>query len=787
MARDRQNRRAGMSLDDQYLELGDEYDSDYLQSDSLTQRILASRDPNVAALMKQQSAAKKKDVAKDAAILGGVDLLARGLQAGLSPTLGYARKEAKRIDAARKSGTLGKQQFEETLRASKGITGAAASAGARSGLAALAGQGQGNLKKTKAIQNVAMRQGQEAEQKAFAIAEQSRLQSIQKDLSKYESIQQFFGQTLDSLAKSFTQGGVGLVKFLGAAKAYEGTKDLPAVAQQLKTAFPGMSDEARSGLLDKFVGKSEEERNALINDLQSSFGERQGQEAAAAPAAEAAAPAAITPPAAAVPAAEAPAAPAAPQSREVDGIGGYTYSQAADGTVTVTGAPNDKQFAVGREYTAASPVGQAITNEIGAFPAQEPQAQSAEGRSIVDSIRQATQPVEKRTEPRGDAATEQQIIDQGLNAEQSDALRKQKREEQALQRAQGQVPVTPATLPTGPLANMTQQQASARQPDHYTSAADFSNVGPRGEYIKFDLGEQGILYLNPVTERFHLSEGDNSAPGIDSFRFEQLPPSLQQAAEAKKKRLRAQDAAQPDPFVDPALRKEGPQPGTFDIGVAPGQNIISTVEQSVASPPATPPAAQPDPFVDPALRTIEPQPEPQPGTLDIGVLPGQNIIAQQPAGDRAVDDIVAGMQAGATPGEVAAGTAAMGGASGVPVLNMDVVNKGFQPGATQEEVAASQAELMKAQGQAQPAPAPAPAESTFKAPGTIPPTKPLNQITEPAEAARLMFSGGLSTDDPVQLARVLSLGLSFISQSYSGNPQILSEATAYFNTHYPRP
>mgnify|MGYP003631037967 FL=1 len=145
------------------------------------------------------------------------------------------------------------------------------------------------------------------------------------------------------------------------------------------------------------------------------------------------------------------------------------------------------------------------------------------------------------------------------------------------------------------------------------------------------------------------------------------------------------------------------------------------------------------------------------------------------------------MQASATPGEVDAGTAAMEGASGVPVLNMDVVNNGFKPGATPEEVAASQAELMKAQGQAQPAPAPAAAESTFKAPGTIPSTKPLNQITEPAEAARLMFSGGLSTDDPVQLARVLSLGLSFISQNYSGNPQILGEATAYFNAHYPRP
>jgi hypothetical protein len=214
----------------------DLYDDDILGRDSLTSRILASKDPQVAALMKQQSAGKKQEVAKNAAILGGVDLLARGLQAGLSPTLKLGRKEAKRIDASRKSGTLGAEAFYKTLSMTKGATGAAASAGARAGLAAMAAKGGGNLKQTKAIQNVAMRQGIDSEQKALGLAEQARQQARQKDLSKYESIQQFFGQTLDSLASSFTQAGTGLATFLGAAKAYEGTKDLPAVSQALRTA-----------------------------------------------------------------------------------------------------------------------------------------------------------------------------------------------------------------------------------------------------------------------------------------------------------------------------------------------------------------------------------------------------------------------------------------------------------------------------------------------------------------------------------------------------------------------
>ena len=47
--------RTGMTVDDEFL-LGDEYDTDLLQSDSLTSQILASKDPTVAALMKQQKA-----------------------------------------------------------------------------------------------------------------------------------------------------------------------------------------------------------------------------------------------------------------------------------------------------------------------------------------------------------------------------------------------------------------------------------------------------------------------------------------------------------------------------------------------------------------------------------------------------------------------------------------------------------------------------------------------------------------------------------------------------------
>jgi len=68
---------------------------------------------------------------------------------------------------------------------------------------------------------------------------------------------------------------------------------------------------------------------------------------------------------AAGPAPQAPAAPAPSASRTVHGQGGYTYDQRADGTITVVAGPHS----VGKTYPAGDPVNQAITAEIGAFPA----------------------------------------------------------------------------------------------------------------------------------------------------------------------------------------------------------------------------------------------------------------------------------------------------------------------------------------------------------------------------------------------------------------------------------
>ena len=119
--------RTGMTVDDEFL-LGDEYDTDLLQSDSLTSQILASKDPTVAALMKQQKAKTQFELKKQGAIFGGIDLLATGLTAAISPTLREAGRESKRIQAQKRAGTLGAEAFKETLRQSKAIVGGAETA-----------------------------------------------------------------------------------------------------------------------------------------------------------------------------------------------------------------------------------------------------------------------------------------------------------------------------------------------------------------------------------------------------------------------------------------------------------------------------------------------------------------------------------------------------------------------------------------------------------------------------------------------------------------------------------
>jgi len=800
-------RRTGINSDDEFL-LGDEYDTDYLQTDSLTSQILASRDPNVAALMKQQAAEKKKDVAKKAAILGGIDLLIKGGAYALSDTRKEAASERARIQAQQRSGTLGAEEFKETLRRSKGVIGGAETAASRAGLGALAAKGGGNLKQTKAIQSAAEQAGRDAEVKALALAEESRRRKVAEDLKKYDSITQFFAQSKEKLIGSLAKAGAGLASFLGAAKAYEGTKDLPKVAKELKNAFPDLSDAEVSSLLDRFSGVSDEERNKLINELQSAFGARadrpaegaaasvaEGATPAAAPAAEGATPAAAPAAEGAAPATPAaPAAPAAPQPREVDGAGGYRYRQDPDGTVTIIGAPSNRQDAINRSYSATDSIGQAITNEIGAYQAPQTdqgKAASAEGQGVIDAVKNVVQPgtpastqtaTPIQTDPAVSAVVppatgtsaeiEKEIFDLGLNAEQAENYRQ-------LERAKGRVSAEPATQP-GFLGAATGQELAARQPDHYSSAPDLSSVGPRGEFVKLSLGDQ-VVYLNSETSRFHLGNPqEDFSPGIRSYSLQQLDPTIRQQALTKVQQA-SQQQAQP-PAQQTMTRMTDEQ--------------RDAMRPTRTGGPPLPPMDQ-----DPALR--QPGAQAQQG-FDIGLTPGQNVLAAAPADDNSVvDTVVAAMLPGATEQQVAAGIEATGGE---PPINPDIIAAGMGPNATAEQQAAAQAELNRArpsQPAAAPAPAPAPAPQAAPAPrplGSLENAPPMEDIGKAfdnmgnplsyqnsMEAYSLYLRGGLSNENINEFNRVMGLALTGIMNLYSKpeqsalKQQALDQAIQYMN------
>ena len=837
--------RTGMTVDDEFL-LGDEYDTDLLQSDSLTSQILASKDPTVAALMKQQKAKTQFELKKQGAIFGGIDLLATGLTAAISPTLREAGRESKRIQAQKRAGTLGAEAFKETLRQSKAIVGGAETAASRAGLAALASKGQGNLKQQKVVQKAAEQAGRDAEVKALALAEQARQQDIAKDLSKFDSIQQFFQQTGERLVGSLVKAGAGLASFLGAAKAYEGTKDLPKVAAELKKAFPDLSDAEVSSLLDRFTGASDEERGKLIDDLQSAFGARADRPAEGAAAEGAAAPAAVT-----------PAAPAAPQPREVDGAGGYRYRQDPDGTVTIIGAPSTRQDAIGRSYSATDSIGQAITTEIGAYEAPQTdqgQAASAEGQAVIDSVRQAQVGgnqdlrLEEARAMLPPGLTPQQQMEAlknmtGFEADRNITLSPPNTgapatsPEQALQRAQGQVPVVPATQP-GFLGAATGQELAARQPDHYSSAPDLSSVGPRGEFVKLSLGDQ-VVYLNSETNRFHLGNPqEDFSPGTRSYSLQQLDPSIRQQALTKVQQASQQQAQPPAQQAMTRMTDEqrdamrptktgGPAPAPAQTPPEfPSRDFFDRIDaarvdgrinEATADYLKTLPRDQAEAFLnapinqDPALR--QPEAPAQQG-LDIGLTPGQNVLAATPAAPAApaddnsvVDTVVAAMLPGATEQQVAAGIEATGGEA---PINPDIIVAGILPNATAEQQAAAQAELNRGRPSQPaaapppvPAPAPAPAPQAAPAPiplGSLENAPPMEDIGKAfdnrgnplsyqnsMEAYSLYLRGGLSNENINEFNRVMGLALTGIMNLYSKpeqsalKQQALDQAIQYMN------
>ena len=801
----RRNRNRGLDAVDQ--ELLDEYDSELLEADPLTQRVLASKDPATFALLQQQEKERKFDVAKDAAIFAGADLALRGLQTALSPTLRYGIKEARRIQSEQQSGTSGAETFRKVMQAGRGAVGAAAGQATRGLLGAQAAMGGASLKQTKGIQDVALRQAREAEGKLLQAASQAGMQQAEADAKKLESLKQFFDQTIGRGVESLATAGAKFAELAGSMKAYEKSKDLPALAIKLKEQLPGLSDAERVALLRRFQDMDDNEIAEMISNLsgqsapQAQAEEQPAAEAPAAPAAPdtqapagAAAPATQAPAGAAA-AIEADTAPAAQQPREVAGAGGYRYRQDPDGTVTIIGAPADEQDTIGKSYAATNSVGQAITNEIGAYQAPQaaPQAQSAAGQSLVDSVRQAQSDVspdgppqgeftpqaavEKREVARGDDATEQEIIDRGLNAEQADALRRARQ----ITRAQGRVPVTPATEPGGFLGAATGRQLAARQPDHYTSAAEFQRVGPTGEFVKMNLGDR-VVYFNRETNRIHQAEGERLQPGIDSFGLNQLTPAMRQSVGEKLGQYQAfitdsqqdaegrtatrtstmtrmtdeqRNAMRPTKTGGPApapAQTPPPFPSRDFFDRIDNARVNGRINRATADYLKTLPRDQAEAFLnapiaqDPALRPPE---SPAPQGLDIGLTPGQQVIERQPQKERVVDDIVRAMSPGATPQEVEAATAALQQGQPTPPPT---------PAPT-------------------PTPAPAAAPAAAPAPGAVP-VKPLSEVgrspdpfTNNAEALSLFLRGGIQADDPAEFNRVMGLVIAGIMQIYSDPSQ----------------
>ena len=389
----RRNRNRGLDAVDQ--ELLDEYDSELLEADPLTQRVLASKDPATFALLQQQEKERKFDVAKDAAIFAGADLALRGLQTALSPTLRYGIKEARRIQSEQQSGTSGAETFRKVMQAGRGAVGAAAGQATRGLLGAQAAMGGANLKQTKGIQDVALRQAREAEGKLLQAASQAGMQQAEADAKKLESLKQFFDQTIGRGVESLATAGAKFAELAGSMKAYEKSKDLPALAIKLKEQLPGLSDAERVALMRRFQDMDDNEIAEMISNLSGqSAPQAQAEEQPAAEAPAAPADPATQAPAGAAAAIEADTAPAAQQPREVAGAGGYRYRQDPDGTVTIIGAPAGRQDTIGRSYAATNSIGQAITNEIGAYQAPQaaPQAQTEEGRNVVDAVRNVLEP-----------------------------------------------------------------------------------------------------------------------------------------------------------------------------------------------------------------------------------------------------------------------------------------------------------------------------------------------------------------------------------------------------------
>jgi hypothetical protein len=211
---------------------------------------------------------------------------------------------------------------------------------------------------------------------------------------------------------------------------------------------------------------------------------------------------------------------------------------------------------------------------------------------------------------------------------------------------------------------------------------------------------------------------------------------------------------------------------------------------------------------DPALR--QPEAPAQQG-LDIGLTPGQNVLAAAPAAaaddNSVVDTVVAAMSPGATREEVAAGIEATGGEA---PINPDIIAAGMGPNATAEQQAAAQAELNRGRpsqpaAATPPAPAPAPAPASQAAPaprplGSLENAPPMEDIGKAfdnmgnplsyqnsMEAYSLYLRGGLSNENINEFNRVMGLTLTGIMNLYSKpeqsalKQQALDQAIQYMN------
>ena len=297
------------------------------------------------------------------------------------------------------------------------------------------------------------------------------------------------------------------------------------------------------------------------------------------------------------------------------------------------------------------------------------------------------------------------------------------------------------------------------------------------------------MYLNSETNRFHLGNPqEDFSPGTRSYSLQQLDPSIRQQALTKVQQASQQQAQPP---------------------ARPTMTRMTDEQRDAMRPTRTGGPPLPPMDQDPALR--QPGAPAQQG-LDIGLTPGQNVLAATPAAPAApaddnsvVDTVVAAMLPGATEQQVAAGIEATGGEA---PINPDIIAAGMGPNATAEQQAAAQAELNRGRP-SQPAAAPPPVPAPAPAPQAAPAPRPLGSLENAPpmedigkafdnrgnplsyqnsmEAYSLYLRGGLSNENINEFNRVMGLALTGIMNLYSKpeqsalKQQALDQAIQYMN------